>query len=207
MKKIRERKQWDIFVRVFHWSLVALIIGAFISSEDDSSIHTTIGYLVLTLIGLRIIWGFIGTKNARFTDFVKGPGEVLSYLKGLFTGNPPEYSGHNPAGGAMIVAILATLIMVCYTGVMTKSAESGEIASISAISLSITSSAYADDGGERWENGDSEELWEEVHEFFSGLLMALVFVHVAAVLLTWVVFGENLIRAMITGNKVAREHA
>lgn len=237
MKKIRERKQWDIFVRVFHWSLVALVIGAFISSEDGPSIHITIGYAVLTLVGLRIVWGFIGTKHARFTDFVKGPGEVFSYLKGLFTGNPPEYAGHNPAGGAMIVAILATLIMVGYTGIMTKSAESGEDASISAISLSITSNAYADDDGERWKyededdehgrseygghyksheeaggveganvHGGSEELWEEVHEFFAGLLMVLVFVHVAAILLTWVVYGENLIRAMITGNRVAGEY-
>jgi cytochrome b len=102
---------------------------------------------------------------------------------------------------------------------MTKSAESGEVASISAISLSITSNAYADDDGHyksREEaggvegakvHGGSEELWEEVHEFFAWLLMVLVFVHVAAVLLTWFVYGENLIRAMITGNRVTREHA
>ena len=172
MKKIRERNQWDIFVRISHWSLVLLVIGAFISSEDGESIHITIGYAILALVALRIVWGFIGTKNARFKDFVKGPGPVFSYLKGLLTGKHREYSGHNPAGGAMIVAILATLIMTGFTGMMTVGAEG---------------------------------MMEEVHELFAGLLIFLVCVHVASVLLMWGVYGENLIKPMITGNRVARE--
>ena len=83
MENHKEKKLWDIVVRVFHWSLVALVFVAFLSSEDGTGIHIKAGYAILGLVLARIVWGFIGTKHARFTDFIKGPKKVFAYLKGL----------------------------------------------------------------------------------------------------------------------------
>ncbi len=217
MGNYKEKKLWDIVVRVFHWSLVVLVIVAFLSSEDGEGIHIKAGYAILGIVLFRIVWGFIGTKHARFTDFVKGPRKVLAYLKGLFTGAPPYSFGHNPAGGLMIVVILITLLLVAFTGIKTEEGERAEHASIGE--FSIVSIAYADDDhfergrgydghderGSRGSKGQaSHEFWEELHELFAGLLLVLIAVHVAAVLLTLFVYKENLIKSMITGRKAVR---
>lgn len=214
MGNYKEKKLWDIVVRVFHWSLVVLVFVAFLSSEDGEGIHIKAGYAILAIVLFRILWGFIGTKHARFTDFVKGPRKVFAYLKGLFTGAPPYSFGHNPAGGLMIVVILVTLLLVAFTGIKTEEGERAEHASIGE--FSIVSVAHADDGrfergrdyddhDERGTGGEaSHEFWEELHEFFAGLLLVLIAIHVAAVLLTLIVYKENLIKSMITGRKAVR---
>ncbi len=148
MENFKEKKLWDIGVRVFHWSLVALVFIAFLSSEEGTSVHIKAGYAIVGLVIFRIIWGFVGTKYARFTDFVKGPRKVIAYLKGLLTGKPPYYFGHNPAGGLMIVAILVTLLCVAFTGIKTEEGERAEHAAIdieNSSGFSIVSTAYADD--------------------------------------------------------------
>ena len=205
MDNFKEKKIWDIAVRVFHWSLVILVFAAFLSSEEGTGIHIKAGYAILALVVMRIVWGFIGTKHARFTDFVKGPRKIFAYLRGLITGRPQYYFGHNPAGGIMIVAILVTLLCVAFTGIKTEQGERAEHASIDS-GFSIVSIAYADDhgalgGAKRASAGASHEMWEETHEFFAGLLLAFIGIHVAAVLLTWFVYKENLIKSMITGRK------
>jgi cytochrome b len=229
MKNHKEKKLWDIFVRVFHWSLVTLVLAAFISSDDGGPIHVKVGYAIIAIVLMRIVWGFIGTKHARFTDFVKGPRKVLAYLKGLLTGHPSYVFGHNPAGGLMIVAILFTLLVVGLTGIKTEEGERAEHAlkSGDSVGFSLVRSAYADDdfferdhddydddhgkrgvyrsdGNER-SGGANHELWEEAHEFSAFFLLGLIFVHVAAVLLTWLIYGENLIKSMITGRKAMLE--
>ena len=235
--KEEEKKLWDIFVRVFHWSLVALVLAAFISSEDGGPIHIRVGYAILVIVLMRIVWGFVGTKHARFSDFVKGPRKAIAYLVGLFTGRPSYVFGHNPAGGLMIVAILLTLLVVGFTGIMTQAGEGAESALLDgqngarAAKYSIVRSAYADDGysmiGSAYADGffivrsahagdghgesgglggqGTHELWEEVHEFSAFFLLTLIFTHVAAVLMTWLVYGENLIKSMITGRKAVLE--
>lgn len=218
MGNYKEKKLWDLVVRIFHWSLVVLVLIAFISSEEGEGIHIKVGFAILGIVLFRIVWGFIGSKHARFTDFVKGPRKVIAYLKGLFTGSPPYSFGHNPAGGAMIVLILITLLLVAFTGIKTEEGERAEHASISE--FSIVSIAYADD--EHFESGRgydsdygdhdegenaahaSHEFWEELHELFAGFLLVLIAVHVAAVFLTLFVYKENLIKSMITGRKAVR---
>ncbi len=216
MGNYKEKKLWDIVVRAFHWSLVVLVFIAFLSSEDGEGIHIKAGYAILGIVLFRILWGFIGTKHARFTDFVKGPRKVLAYLKGLFTGAPPYSFGHNPAGGLMIVVILVTLLLVAFTGIKTEEGERAEHASASIGKFSIVSIAHADDGnferGRGYDGHDereskahaSHEFWEELHEVFAGLLLVLILVHVAAILLTLIVYKENLIKSMITGRKAIR---
>jgi len=163
---------WDWPVRAFHWSLAALFVASYAlgDSERWRNLHVAFGYGVLALIVFRILWGFIGSRPARFASFIRGPASVAGYVGGLVRGRPAAATGHNPAGGW---AILALLLLGVATGV------SGWL-------------RYQDLGGERL---------EELHELFANAWLALVGIHVLAVVLSSVLHRENLARAMLTGRK------
>jgi cytochrome b len=167
-------KVWDPFVRVFHWSLVVLFGIAFLTGDEIEWLHLAAGYGIAGLVALRIVWGLVGTRHARFTSFVRGPREVLAYLRDAALLRAPRHLGHNPAGGAMIVALLVLIAGTAVTGHM------------------MTSDAY---WGAKWV--------EEVHEAFANLTLALVALHVLGVLFASLEHRENLIRAMFTGRKRA----
>lgn len=113
----RERV-WDPFVRVFHWSLVVSYLLAWVTAEEWDLLHEQLGWFVLTLLGLRLAWGLIGTRHARFGDFVRGPGKVRAYLGSLLRGNPEHHVGHNPVGGWMVLALIVTLAATALSGVL-----------------------------------------------------------------------------------------
>ncbi|MFT7461467.1 MAG: cytochrome b [Planctomycetota bacterium] len=186
-------KVWDIGVRIFHWSLVLFYTIAYIS-EDIELIHVYAGYVVLGLILFRVLWGLIGTKYARFNDFIFGKKVAFVYFKSLFTKNPKHYIGHNPIAGWMILALLITIFLVAWTGLLLY-ADTGK-GPLAEVNVELISRAYADDDGEQ-----SESIWEEIHEVLASLTLLLVCVHVAGVLLSSIIHGENLIRSMITGYK------
>ena len=104
----REVLVWDAAVRVGHWLMVACFAGAWLTAESERwrLVHVTLGYTFAGLIGWRLVWGVIGTRHARFANFVRGPGAVLRYLRSLFTRDPEHHVGHNPAGALAIVAML-----------------------------------------------------------------------------------------------------
>lgn len=99
---------WDIPTRIFHWTLAAAFAGAYITSESEryANIHVTSGYILLGLIAFRLLWGVIGSRYARFSEFVRGPGAIVDYVKSLISGKPRHFIGHNPAGALAIVALL-----------------------------------------------------------------------------------------------------
>lgn len=107
---------WDLFVRVFHWTLVAAFVVAYFSHGGYLAIHRWAGYVIAALVVMRVAWGFVGSEHARFRDFVTGPRELGRYLGLLLRGREPRYMGHNPAGGAMIVVLLILLAALCVTG-------------------------------------------------------------------------------------------
>jgi cytochrome b len=118
---------WDLPVRVFHWMLAATILIAFLSAEEESALapwHRTAGWVAAVLIAFRVIWGFVGGEHARFADFLK-PGRIVHHLAGLLSGRPERSIGHNALGGIAIVALLATVGGIVYSGV-TMRGESGE---------------------------------------------------------------------------------
>ncbi|MEE9479215.1 MAG: cytochrome b/b6 domain-containing protein, partial [Kiloniellales bacterium] len=94
---------WDIFVRVSHWALAAGFFVAYFTEDNLLLLHVWAGYLVGVLVVLRLLWGVVGPKHARFTDFVCGPRRAAGYLLDLFRFRAPRYLGHSPAGGAMAV--------------------------------------------------------------------------------------------------------
>ena len=111
-----EIRVWDPLVRIFHWGLVLAFTVAYLSADEASSLHVYSGYTVLGLISFRVLWGLIGTRYARFSNFVHSPGTVIQYLRSLITGKPKHYVGHNPAAGWMVIAMLLTLFVVTVSG-------------------------------------------------------------------------------------------
>lgn len=100
---------WDLLVRVLHWGLVAAFALAWLTAEENEGLHELAGYAVLALIAVRVVWGFVGSRYARFRQFVRGPGTFVDYLREAIRGREPRYIGHNPAGAVMIVALLLTM--------------------------------------------------------------------------------------------------
>ncbi len=162
---------WDPLVRLFHWSLVACVFTALVF-EAGTDLHEAVGYGVAGLVAFRLVWGGIGTKYARFGDFVRPPAEVRRYLGSLRSPQARRYLGHNPAGGLMIVLLLGVLAVTAGTGVL------------------LETDAF-------WGNA----LLEETHEVVANSLFVLIPIHLAGVVVSGLMHRENLVRAMITGRK------
>jgi len=203
-------KVWDPLVRLFHWSLVAAFAIAWLTGEEESRLHEFSGYAIIGLVLVRIVWGFIGTRYARFSNFVYRPSTVLGYVRELLCGKPGHYLGHNPLGGVMILALLVSLLAAGVTGLALQGAEqgTGPFASLStgtsmAMPGMIAKAAADDDegGNGEEEDDDNEELWEELHEFSANLTLLLVALHIAGVIIGSLVHRENLVRSMFTGRK------
>jgi len=181
-------KVWDPLIRVFHWSLVFFFLLAFITGDDWQALHVQAGYAVSLLIAFRLLWGLVGTRNARFLTFVKSPAVMLVYLKSILSFKVPHYLGHNPLGAAMVVVLLLSIALVSFSGMVLIAGEgSGPLAG------TLLSS---------W-NGD----WmEEVHEFFANFTLLMVVIHVSGVIFSSFLEGENLPKSMMTGRKKFRSH-
>ena len=181
---------WDPLVRVFHWSLVASFTVAYLSGEGEMlDLHAWSGYIIGGLILFRLLWGMVGPRHARFADFVFTPATVLAYGRDLLRGQAQRYLGHNPLGGAMVIALLLMLTLATVTGIALYGATeaAGPLAGI----MRGTSHGFG-------------EALEEVHEFCSNLTLLLVALHIGGVLISSLLHRENLVRAMVTGRKRAR---
>ena len=194
---------WDIAVRIFHWSLVLFFAIAYLTGEEESQLHNWSGYVVLGLLAFRVVWGLIGTRYARFWNFIYSPARTLAYARSLISGQPEHYLGHNPLGGWMVIALMVSIGLTSWTGLELEAAEGrGPLAA----GLHVIQPVFADDdfGNERKEE-EGDEFWEELHEFFANMAVTLVFLHIAGVVFSSVVHRENLVKAMVTGYKQKNE--
>ncbi|MBA3038792.1 MAG: cytochrome B [Rhizobiaceae bacterium] len=161
---IRTIKTWDLGVRLFHWTLVASIALAFLSSEEDSVLsawHEPAGWVAAVLIAFRLLWGIVGGEHARFANLIR-PSRMKGHVTGLFAGRVHASLGHNPLGGIAVIGLLALTAATVFTGVT---------------------------GG------------EDIHEVIAWTLLAMIGLHVAAVVAMSFLTRDNLIGAMITGRK------
>jgi cytochrome b len=119
---------WDAPTRVFHWLQLVSFVGAYLTSESERyrDIHLAFGYILLALIVFRLLWGFLGTRYARFSSFLFMPGEIVSYLLSLFKGPSKHYLGHNPAGSVSVWLLLSLGLLICVTGVMALQDDAAE---------------------------------------------------------------------------------
>ena len=210
-------KVWDRFVRLAHWALVAAFTVAFLTEDDALSLHVWAGYVVGGIIVLRVVWGFIGPEHARFSNFLYRPGVVIGYLLALLRLRARRYVGHSPAGGVMIIVLLAALAGTTGTGIWLYGVTDGRgplagLATPTEPAMPMQSEQREidadEDGDDRDDrrntrNGDSHEdsALKELHELLANLTLLLIILHVGGVMLASFAHRENLPRAMITGTK------
>lgn len=174
MSQVRSVRVWDPAVRAFHWGLATSILVAWLTSDEWKGVHIWVGYVAAALVAFRVVWGFTGSPSARFRSFLHSPVTVARYIAAMVTGREKRYLGHNPAGGAMIVALLATVILLGLTGWM-----------------------------QTLDRFWGDEWLEDLHELLADGLLVLIAAHVAGVLLASWRHRENLIFGMISGHKRA----
>jgi len=163
---------WDAFVRLFHWSLVVGFAANATLTNPETALHHYIGYAVLGLVGLRLVWGLIGTRHARFSDFRPSFHGALQHLCDMATGRRHVHVGHSPLGALMIYNLLASLLVIGASG------------------YAQTTLTFF---GVKWV--------KEVHEVAVTWAEISVALHVMAVIGESRRLGVNLARAMVTGVK------
>ena len=162
---------WDPLVRLLHWTLAVGFLGAFLL-ERPRDLHEALGWAAVAAVAIRLVWGFIGSRHARFASFVPSPAGIFGYARDVVRGRERRFIGHNPAGGAMVVALLATVAGLGITG---------------------------------WMMG-LDAFWgvdwvQSLHEGLANFGIALVFLHWLGVAWESLRHRENLVKAMLTGNK------
>lgn len=195
---------WDISIRLFHWSLVIAFVVAYITGEVEGAVHVYFGYIILGLLAYRLIWGLIGTKYARFSSFLFGPGETIGYLTSTLSGQPKRYLGHNPAGSVMIFLLLFFLFVASMSGLVLYAQEGKGLLAMNPVTVISIANANGEDD-EHEEDNNHDEFLEELHEYTSHVSLFLIALHVLGVYISSKLQKENLLRAMITGRKNAEE--
>jgi cytochrome b len=176
---------WDWPVRVVHWLIVLLLIGLIITGKlgaDWLEWHMRFGQVMLALVVFRVIWGFVGSRNARFSSFLYGPSHVVRYTRSLF-GSHEVHATHNPLGGWMVVLLLAALLAQALMGLFTND----DILWGGPFSERVTK--------------DTSDAISAVHRRFWWVIVALSTIHVGAVLAYLALLKDNLIMPMVTGHK------
>lgn len=178
---------WDLPTRFFHWALAASFAGAWISSDGDAwlSVHVFLGYLMLALVAFRLVWGWLGTRHARFASFPFSPRNGLHYLRQLLAGHAERHLGHNPAGSLAIYGLLLLTLLVGATGWASLGGE--EQQGLASAWLGIAQGRVV----------------KKLHEAAATLMLMLVIGHLIGVLVESRLHRENLARAMLTGLKRA----
>jgi cytochrome b len=181
----RKVRVWDLSTRLFHWSLLALVLLAWFTGEEEGAgveIHRYAGEAIAGLIVFRVIWGFVGGEHARFSDFAAGPTKVAAHVRDLFSARPSRHLGHNPLGAVAVFLLLLTVSAVVVTGLFSGGEHNaGPFAGAWGLELS------------------------ELHEALFRMLQALVIVHLLGVVAETLRTKDALVPAMITGSKRRRQ--
>ena len=181
----RATRVWDLPTRIFHWSLLVCIVGLFITVNLGGNWmqwHFRFGYAVFTLLLFRIVWGLVGGRWSRFASFIYAPATIVAYIKGQ--GRPEHSVGHNPMGAGSVFAVLAFLLLQVASGLFSDDgiAFQGPLAKFVSSARVSTATWYHKEVG-------------------SKVLIALIVLHIAAILFYLYKKKENLIRPMLDGDK------
>jgi cytochrome b len=190
---------WDPFVRIGHWALVAAFAVAYVSEGEPRAVHTVAGYGVAAYVVLRVVWGLVGPEPARFASFVVSPLAGVRYLAALLRGRAQRHIGHSPAGGWMVLLLLLSLAATTVAGLTLYAVHDGAGPLAGFVAQAVHGSGLPED--------PREEFWKELHEIFANLSLLLVLLHVAGVVVASRVHKENLVRAMVTGEKRAERRS
>lgn len=172
MNATASKRVWDPLVRVFHWSLVTCVLLNLLVVDDGEDLHQWLGYAASALVAVRVVWGFIGPRHARFADFFPTPRRVASHVRALMGGEPEHHWGHNPLGALMVFALLGMVLALGLTGWMQ------------------TLDAF-------W----GLEWLQDLHEGLGEWLLPMVGLHAAAAIIMGRIERTRLVKAMVTGVK------
>lgn len=179
-ERLTRLRVWDLPTRLFHWLLAAVVVGSFVSAKLGGAYmvwHERLGYTALALLAFRVIWGFVGGRYARFTQFVRGPATVRAYLKGQWRG-----LGHNPLGALSVVALLAALVFQAVSGLFTND----DIAFEGPLARHVSG----------WLSG----LLTTLHRGNEKVILLLVALHIAAIAFYRLARRHDLIGPMLHGD-------
>ena len=184
---MEKRLVWDLPLRLFHWLLVASIVASYVTAKfiDDRQWHFYVGYCTIGLLVFRILWGFFGPRHARFTNFIRSPSAAWLYLKGMSHKGTTPSIGHNPVGGMMVLLMLVLLAIQAGTGLFTTDAI-------------IWAGPYNPSVSE-----STASFLSSVHYWNFNLILAVVGLHVAAILFYAFYKNQNLVVPMLHGHKPA----
>lgn len=181
---------WDLPLRIFHWLLAFSVIAGWLLGQfgpAQMKLHFWLGYMVVGLLVFRVIWGFVGPKDARFISFVRGPRSLVAYMRHLFDREPSYWDGHNPLGALSVIAMIAILGFQAWTGLVSDPEDYINVGPLaSSVSREISRSAVG---------------W---HGAGANLVLLLVVLHIGVILFYRIWKREDLVRPMVTGWKLVR---
>ncbi len=215
---------WDRVVRISHWGIAAVVFANELFTSGGSATHLWIGWIGLVLLVIRLVWGFVGTREARFSAFPPDPQAAIGHTKELFAGRPRHYGSHNPAGAMMVYALWAALAVVIATGLylpgsnplmqarQEAAVNSDDWSTLVAPDSAVPSSAVPDSAvpgsasaaaapDVRSEADGTTNLVRQVHGAVANLILFLVSLHVAGAFIEGLVMRRNLLLPMVFGDR------
>lgn len=182
----RQIKLWDLPVRIIHWSFVLLLPAMWWTAEErNMELHRTLGTVFLGLLLFRLAWGVFGSETARFGQFLRGPSAIWRYLRG----QDAAPIGHNPLGGWSVVALLGLLGLQMGLGLFAQDVDGMESGPLSYLVS--------------YDTADAARLW---HGRVFNMILALVALHISAVVFHLSLKGDNILGPMVTGKREAEEN-
>jgi len=175
---------WDLPLRIFHWGFAVTILAAWYTAEQGADlvdIHMQLGFVALALIAFRILWGLIGPKHARFSQFFPSPKTLISYLRNTDTNK--STAGHNPLGALMVILMILLISAQAISG------------------LFINDDVFSSGPYYGSISNDLEKIMKFIHHNVFDFMIAAIVLHIGAITFYWRVKKENLVLPMITGKK------
>jgi cytochrome b len=166
-------KLWDPLIRLFHWSIAAIVVGNYFINEEGEDWHQWLGYIAVAWLVVRFFWGFFGAGAARWADFFPTPARLTAHISALVKGEPYHRMGHSPLGGLVMILMMLCILLLGVTGFMMSEID------------------YF------W----GEEWVENLHSWIADSLIALVVLHLSAAVFESYRLKENLPLSMITGKR------
>lgn len=204
--------RWDPLVRLTHWLIAAAILVNALLSEEGSSLHVWVGYAAGALLALRLVWGLVGPRPARFSAFPPTLARAWRHVGEIVRGGRSDHVSHNPLGALMVYALWATLAVVVGSGLAMDQGRGFAEGPAFGANVAEAPRHEAEDEAEGHGGGEEageeevweEEVWEEVHEAAANILFVLAALHVVGVAFETRRRGPGLVRAMITGGGARR---
>lgn len=192
---------WDPLLRLAHWGIAVVVIANYAFTKEGGSVHIAFGWAGMALLLLRLIWGFVGPREARFASFPPNPMAALRHLGGLLRGKAPHYPSHNPAGAMMAYALWACLAVLMLTGLGMSGLSPFAQADLEAAVADGDWSVLVDEDGEAEGASPYGDVLKEVHEVAGNLIVILALLHVAGVAVESRAMRRNLVAPMLIARR------